>query len=354
MKNIRYLLFWVVMTTIAALPTSAANYDQKIIGYLNEALQNPDVDHGNNYLPLFNYLRSQEKDPSFKASLRSRHLRLNLNAQPELRSGQAQIYHKKQRFTKLPVYPILSDGVATVASFIDLNDKEFLDLPVTLREYYRSLYEEAHSKTARENTNPPGNKVTQVIPFEQLKELAPEYTKGQYWLVSPGRGVLGQLDSMHCSTWIESGQYQIDLRFKNRVNNTLFAFHSQSGGVIPNVIYPQILPRQMPPGLTRRGIVAVPVAPRSTVVYIASINNTHGNFNFLWDWKSKRLLYFDMGFGYSLGNEHEELARNYLLEYKNRFYLLRNADDLRYSELVYFSRNDIERDPLADFRATEI
>lgn len=353
MKIIRYLLSFITITIITGLPVSAVSYDQKIIEYLNEALTKPNNYANKSYTPLFQYLQSQQKNGPFQAHLRSGRLKMNLSEAQEdsIVIGHLQICQGKQRFTKLPLYPFRSDRIATVASFDNLEDSRFLALPPSLKEYYQTLFNETQSEMQQENAT--GGEVVKSLPPEKLAELAPEFNKGRFWLVSAQRGILGELDSLNFTTWVECGQLQIDLRFRNQLNNALFAFYSEEGK-LPHLLYPQISPRQMPPGLMRRGIVAVPIAPRSTIVYIASTDNTYGQFNLLWDWRSKRILYFDMALGYSLGNETEHLTRNYLLEYKNHFYLLRGTDNQAYSELVYFGNKYVERDSLADYRAMEL
>ncbi len=353
--KLRFLLMLIASIVFLA-PVNAApvDYQNEIFNYLKLGLDvksEANYFHLNDYKALQNYLSPLQTDPDFKAYAQQHGWNLKIMAENNWFS--ATINERQSKIKRLPLYPVQDEGRFTLASFEEQKDDGFLNLPLYMRKYYQKRFQATQEqlKAHTEGEYPTDH----LIPAAQLhKELAQLFQE-DYWLISPATRQKVKIDSLFCSTYISAGQYQIELKAKNRLPKVLFMFKLGNGREFPKFIGTHVTQSEIPEQFrNNRQLYIASISQDYHLFYIASKQNTAASFQMLWDASKKVIVYLKVGSGFCGGNETSNFTNNTLFQFRGNYYLLRSTDNRRYTEVVYFLGNTLQEICHADYTAPEI
>lgn len=258
---------------------------------------------------------------------------------------------------KLPLYPILENDTATIASFYEKDELNYLQLPGFLKAYFDKIEKENNLKYEQNYDNPDFGDIeslNQSIGVNQLKKDIPLFFNQKIWLISEQGSIETELESMVFRTICSYGYYQITANLKKTTKNPVFAFQSDNIEKLPVIVRPKIDASKIPFDFQNKPVFIAPIDEKGKLVFIGSNNNTTSEFYLIWDTVARQIVYLQMYSGYCLGNEPRFLNRNYLFKYNGNYYSLRYSHTRSYAEVLYFNGSNMTVIYHADTTAPEI
>lgn len=246
----------------------------------------------------------------------------------------------------LPIHPFLpknNGDVATLCSFRETTELSFLRLPIRIRDYAELLIKQ------RLSNDPHGVYVRHQITGDSLKQLFPDFAQTDYWMVSGSACEASKVSAL-IFVLDAYGPNQIRVEFENPLWKAIFAFPVRDDHDRPRLVPYAAVPAGLPFGSSDE--ISVIPTHENGPVFVGKKCPVGISLEILWDAENDLILQMWACFDNDWGNHHPCFDSEYLVVYKEKFFVLRVDDEL--AELISVDRKPFQRWTLADETAPEL
>jgi hypothetical protein len=252
--------------------------------------------------------------------------------------------YEPSHFAGVPVYPFLPSNAlqqATLASFRDMTERTFVELPPELSSFYRQ------HRLLPQELRDTGISIT--IAGDSLALLFPSVAGSEFYVVSRASVIKTRISALNFE-FPAFGCEQIKAIFSDSLRDVIFAFPIKDTMTPPRIVdfdsvsYSHLLGDSVETS-------AIPT-PDQGPVFVGITHPAPISVEMLWDPKEKIVSYLKATFGADWGDYEPYYENNYLLCYGDEYFVLR-IDSLC-ADLVFLKPHDFRILTVADETAPEL
>jgi hypothetical protein len=263
---------------------------------------------------------------------------LSVYVQDETNYGYANYNIRRASKRPFRVYPLVPAAAyrdtverhIPLASFRDVDDERFLELPTSLRTMFIELQEERRKLDRKLETDPDKLFAPIRLSAQVVHRQVPELDEERLWFIGSHYLQTARIESYVFEVMIPGGLYQIELEFEDIPQQAIVLCRAANENMLPKVsdAVKQIAPWE---GAGDESRIFTPLNAR--YAFYGLKNNTNDTLSVLWDKKNKRIASLATAYGMSFGSEEIVYDEHYLLKQGEQGYLLRVSKG--YVQLVW-------------------
>jgi hypothetical protein len=302
-----------------------------------------DTDGHNEWTSTLRYLKERLTDRDF-SDLFSSTISKFLFGEYSVEVAWNPTTYEQSRFVWIPVYPFLPSNEfrqATLASFRDMTERSFVELPQELSDFYRKL--RLTPQALRDTV------ISITIAGDSLSLLFPSIARTEFYLISGASMIKTRIRALNFE-FPAFGCEQIKAQFSDSLRDVIFAFPVVDTMTPPRIVdfdsasYSHLLGDSVEAS-------AIPT-PDQGPVFVGITHPAPISVDMLWDPKEKIVSHLKAAFGADWGNYEPYYEYNCLLCYGEEYFVLR-IDSLC-ADLIVLKPHDFRVLTVADETAPEL